>query len=213
MTPAQIRQWRADHNFSPAALAEALGVARNTIYRWESGAMAPETNLAERLVILLAEREKRRSEPAHRIDLSAFDLDTAQEHGTIKGFDTSFWTKRTDAERCAWINESPNPMLALPWPWWSHGFEWYPPQRMHFDSPLPRTTPHYMQRADLDVIDKLMSQEKGTDIERLRSAVIYLCRRDFPYWLHPQSAEPLDTPSYNKLKKMMKFAEEAEEGA
>jgi len=37
MTPEQLRQWRDSNGYSQQRLADALGVFRETIARWETG--------------------------------------------------------------------------------------------------------------------------------------------------------------------------------
>jgi transcriptional regulator with XRE-family HTH domain len=38
MTKAQLKKWRKEHKVSQQRLADLLGVAQNTIARWETGA-------------------------------------------------------------------------------------------------------------------------------------------------------------------------------
>jgi len=37
MTPEQLKQWREKHGYSQKKLADALGVFRETVVRWETG--------------------------------------------------------------------------------------------------------------------------------------------------------------------------------
>ncbi len=37
MTPARLRRWRSENDYSQSRLAEALGVAIMTVSRWERG--------------------------------------------------------------------------------------------------------------------------------------------------------------------------------
>ncbi len=43
MTPEELRRWRGAHGYTLAALAAALGVGRQTVWRWEH----PEAQTAQ----------------------------------------------------------------------------------------------------------------------------------------------------------------------
>ena len=41
VTGEELRRWREAHGLSQTALARALGVEHNTVYRWEAGMRSP----------------------------------------------------------------------------------------------------------------------------------------------------------------------------
>lgn len=45
MTGEDIRRWRLARGLSQAELAELLGVAENTVWRWETGLRSPDPRL------------------------------------------------------------------------------------------------------------------------------------------------------------------------
>jgi len=45
MTAQELRQWRTEHGYTQQGLADALGVIRLTVTRWESGTRAIPTFL------------------------------------------------------------------------------------------------------------------------------------------------------------------------
>jgi DNA-binding XRE family transcriptional regulator len=61
MTPEQLKQWRAKHGYTQQRLADALGVFRESIVRWETGVrnFPPFLHLALRCLEL--ERGERKS--------------------------------------------------------------------------------------------------------------------------------------------------------
>jgi transcriptional regulator with XRE-family HTH domain len=198
MTPQQIRQWRHDHKFAPVELADALGVARNTIYRWESGAMEPLNGLAERLEIVLAQREvARAAQPPVVVDPAVFAIESYQPYGTVIGLKRSFWMAMTDQERVDWVNEADNPTLALPWPWWSHGYDYYPGGKI---------IGHYLLRSHVATLARRVKHAQGaTDLDKLRNVVIRITRDEFTFWMQPNRST-LDEEGYATLRKIMDAA-------
>jgi DNA-binding transcriptional regulator YiaG len=62
MTPATVRRIRRGLGLTQTELAERVGVQRNTVTRWEMGALAvPPT--ARILLAMLAQQPKRRTKP------------------------------------------------------------------------------------------------------------------------------------------------------
>lgn len=55
MTPAQLKAIREKLGLSQAALADTLGVQRNTVVRWEMG-MHPIPEMAVKFMALLAKQ-------------------------------------------------------------------------------------------------------------------------------------------------------------
>lgn len=75
-TPAAIRALRADLGLSQARFAARLGVALNTVARWERGERAPNAYHALRLA------RARRPLPAARGQIDGLDLDLALARAT-----------------------------------------------------------------------------------------------------------------------------------
>jgi DNA-binding XRE family transcriptional regulator len=196
MTPVEIRQWRADHKFSPHELANALGVARNTIYRWESGSMAAEDTLAERLTMVLAKREASKADtprPLFRTPGNTPIMESRQPHGTVISLTQSFWVDMTDQERVDWIMTAKNPLLGIGWPNWSHGYD---------ERPRGRPQDHYLIQEFMGELTARMTMEKGTEQERLRRACVYVMRKNTPTWLGNKRDTP-DQNAYAALKDLM----------
>lgn len=204
MQPNEIRQWRATHKFTPVELADALGVARNTVYRWESGAMEPIGNLAERLELLLAQREAARTaQPPTTLDPRVFVVESYQPYGTVMGLKRSFWLDMTDQDRVDWINTFDNPLLALPWPWWSHGYDFYPGGKI---------IGHYLLRDYANTLASRLKDARGdTAMEKLRNVIIQITRTDFPTWLKPVRGFALDADAYATLCAAMDKAQKRAE--
>jgi DNA-binding transcriptional regulator YiaG len=59
MTPEKIRQLRKRLGLSQVEFAKRVGVAGNTVHRWEVGAMTPH-QIFQRQIQQIHEREKRR---------------------------------------------------------------------------------------------------------------------------------------------------------
>ncbi len=182
MTPKELREWRVEHDFSPLQLGDALNVTRNSVYRWEAGAVPLPNELAERLLEVAAKR-KTEAPPANMPDdSSVFDLATEQPHGSVIGLTRDFWREMIEVERKAWIEQAPNPLLALPWPHWSHGWEWYPVRPMVPGGRMPQKQPHWLKKSSIIAVKKAMDEFAGTPTEKLHKAVLFLCRRDKPSW-------------------------------
>lgn len=201
MTPVEIRQWRADHKFSPHELANALGVARNTIYRWESGAVESEDSLAERLSLVLAKREASKADkprPLFRSPGNTPILESRQPHGTVISLTQAFWVDMTDQERVDWIMAAANPLLGIGWPHWSHGYD---------DSERGQRQDHYLIQEFMVELTARMTVEKGTEQERLRRACIYIMRKNTPFWLQSKQTV-MDATAYEVLKTIMESSNE-----
>lgn len=200
MTPKEIREWRHTHNFSPADLAQALEVSRNTIYRWETGAMEPMGNLAERLTTVLANRAAEElAVPQYKFNGDNLVMESRVEHGTPVGLYRDFWQNKTDAERVAYIMATPNPLLALPWPYWSLGWSFWPPR----GKAKPTREDHFLVDWVPGVLEKLMQQDFGPADQRLRNAVVHIMRRDAPDWFTATGTKAMDSDMRARLQKIM----------
>ena len=196
MLPEELREWRHAHNMSPGELAASLNIVRGTVYRWENGKLPIPDDIMEKLTAVLAARPVAadaapdvathftQSPAKHPPHHDTFDLSTEQPHGTVIGLQRRFWREMTRLDREAWIDQASNPLTALPWPHWAHGWEWYPPIKIA--GRLPAAEPHWLHKSTLNDIRKLASAMQGAEIERLRAAVKVLCVRDFPLWNDPR---------------------------
>lgn len=189
MTREELRQWRLQHQVSPGALAAGLNANRNTIYRYESGDLELPSDLENRLATFLLSRDQQAAEDAERpLHTSEDNSAVIAPHGEVIGLQQHFWKQWTDARRVAWImGEANDPLRALPWPWWSHGWSHWPISPDHYDkAPGPAGTPrpHYLAKWATRVLRQHMSQDEALPLSaRLRQAVIDLCRRDNPAWM------------------------------
>lgn len=62
MTPEDLKEWRMKHGYTQQGLADALGVIRLTITRWENGARAIPKLLELALRTLACERKTRKED-------------------------------------------------------------------------------------------------------------------------------------------------------
>jgi DNA-binding XRE family transcriptional regulator len=205
MTPQELRTWRRENHFTPLDLADTLALNRNTVYQWENGSREMPADISTRLAEALIKRDTAVPTTQYEPDDSVFDLSTQQPHGTVIGLQRHFWRDLTDAERIAWVEQADNPLRALPWPHWSHGWEWYPPRRLSRNGPLPAQLPHYLHKTSIAKVQRFMADLGGD----LRKAVIAICRVDAPSWPDPDNPRQLiDKDDYALLQKVAKIQKE-----
>lgn len=207
MTPMELRKWLETNEMTTGPLAKMLRVARTTVYRWVNGAVALPADLESQLGAALAARDTAMSQDDEYSTTSCplgFEPASETPHGQVIGLTRAFW-QQPDAARIAWITDAEYPFRALPWPWWSPGWSYWPPSQLFPERfpdkkripPPAREEPHWLGIEARRVVDA-MSKGEGFKI-----GIIRLCERDRPTWFDKRQITAVPEEFLKDIKKLI----------